>query len=158
MALDIQIGDLFNATAGKRCLVVHGCNAKGVMGSGVAKIIKDLHPEAYLVYKQAERRYGLKLGQAIIWENPYEDRCIANVITQKEYGRNPYTLYVSYDAVVLGLQNVVKYVDQYMPGIPIHLPLIGGGLGNGDKKRLIAIFEAVLHAHDATLWLKEDEQ
>jgi O-acetyl-ADP-ribose deacetylase (regulator of RNase III) len=158
MALDIQIGDLFNATAGKRTLVLHGCNAKGVMGSGVAKIIKDLHPEAYLVYKQAERRYGLKLGQAIIWENPYADRCIANVITQAEYGRNPYKVYVDYDAVICGLQNVLKYVDQYMPAIPIHLPLIGGGLANGDRKRLIAIFEAVFHAHNATLWIKEDEQ
>lgn len=158
MALDIQVGDLFNATMDKRCLVVHGCNAMGVMGSGVAKLVKDKHPEAYLAYKQAERRYGLKLGQAIIWENPREDRCIANVITQKDYGRNPYQLYVSYDAVVLGLQNVVKYVDQCMPGIEIHLPLIGGGLGNGDRKRLIAIFEAVLHNHKATLWIKEDEQ
>jgi len=158
MALDIQIGDLFNATAGKRCLVVHGCNAQGVMGSGFAKVVKDLHPEAFLAYKQVHRRRGLKLGQVVVWENPYEGRSIANAITQEFYGREPYRQYVSYDAVVLGMQNVCKFVDQHMPGTTIHLPLIGGGLGGGERKRLIAIFEAVFHAHDATLWIKEDEQ
>lgn len=155
--LSIKVGDMFTETMGKRCLVIHGCNAQGVMGSGVAALVKKLHPFAYLAYKQAQRRYGLKLGQVIMWENQDEDRSIANVITQEFYGRDARRQYVSYDAVVVGLQAVVKYMEA-MPEMPIHLPMIGGGLGGGDRKRLIAIFEAVFADRDATLWIKEDEQ
>ncbi len=157
MALDIQVGDMFNAAARDgHCLVIHGCNAQGVMGSGVAKIVKDQFPFAYLAYKQAQRRYGLKLGQIIVWEND-KGPSIANVITQEYYGREFGRQYVSYDAVIEGLQAVVKYMKD-KPDMPIHLPLIGGGLGGGDRKRLIAIFEAIFHDRDATLWIKEDEQ
>lgn len=157
MALDIKVGDMFTETMGKKCLVIHGCNMQGQMGSGVAKLVKDLHPEAYLAYKQTQRRYGLKLGQVVMWENPENDRSIANAITQEFYGRDSRRQYVSYDAVVVALQAVVKYMEN-MPDMPIHLPMIGGGLGGGDRKRLIAIFEAVFAKRDATLWIKEDEQ
>ncbi len=156
--LEIKIGDIFNATVGHKCLLVHGCNAQGVMGSGIAKIVKDQHPFAYLAYKQAQRRYGLKLGQVIVWENDAPaERSIANVITQKWYGRDANVQYVDYDAVIVGLQAVVKYMEPY-PEIPIHLPFIGGGLGGGDRRRLIAIFEAVFATREATLWIREDEQ
>lgn len=157
MALDIKVGDIFNETAGKKCLLIHGCNAQGVMGSGIAKLVKDQHPFAYLAYKQTQRRYGLMLGQVIMWENEQEDRSIANVITQEFYGRDPRRQYVNYEAVIVGLQAVVKYMEN-MPDMPIHLPFIGGGLGGGDRKRLLAIFEAIFLDRDATLWIKEDEQ
>lgn len=40
MSLSIEVGDLFNNVVGKDVIVIHGCNAKGVMGSGFAALVK----------------------------------------------------------------------------------------------------------------------
>lgn len=153
MSLEIKVGDMFTETLDKKCVIIHGCNAQGVMGSGVAAIVKKLYPHAYLAYKQGQRRVGLKLGQVILWPNPDNAPSIANAITQEFYGRVAGKQYMSYDAVIVAMQAIAKHVGTDMP---IHLPMIGGGLGGGDVKRLTAIFQAVFHANNATLWLKED--
>lgn len=156
MALAIEVGDVFNALVAskQRPLFVHGCNASGGFGSGVAGIVKKLYPLAELAYKQAYRRGGLKLGDVVVWNDILGDEpIICNAITQQNYGRDG-KLYVSYDAVVVTMQAVAKMAKE--KGMHVHLPLIGGGLGGGDVKRLTAIFQAVFHDVDATLWLKED--
>lgn len=154
MALKIEVGDLFNETKGKEdCILVHGCNAQGVMGSGVAAIVKKLYPRAYTVYKNAKYYPGLKVGDVSISVAPGECQ-IANAITQKSYGRDKNTIYVSYDGVVEAMLDIAVYAKQN--NLKVHLPMIGGGLGNGDVKRLTAIFQAAFHDVDATLWLIED--
>ena len=152
MALEIKVGDMFTETLGQQCIIIHGCNAQGVMGSGVAAIAKKLYPYCYLAYKQVERRHGLKIGQ-VVMAPPLngEGPTIANAITQEFYGRDG-KMYVSYDAVVVSMQAIAKLAGD----TPIHLPMIGGGLGGGDVKRLTAIFQAAFHGSNATLWLKED--
>ena len=47
--LKIINGDLLKA---KEKFIVHQCNAQGVMGSGVAKQIATLYPEAEKQYKE----------------------------------------------------------------------------------------------------------
>lgn len=156
MALEIIVGDMFNAVAAsnERCILVHGCNAQGKMGSGVASIVKKNFPYAELAYKQAHRRYGLKLGSVVVAEDILKkEPVVCNAITQEFYGRDG-KLYVSYDAVVVAMQSVAKLAKE--KGMHVHLPMIGGGLGGGDVKRLTAIFQAVFHDVPATLWLKED--
>jgi O-acetyl-ADP-ribose deacetylase (regulator of RNase III) len=152
MALEIKVGDLFNETLSTKCVIIHGCNAQGVMGSGVAKIVKDLFPLAYIVYKQAYKRHGLKLGNVVFWENHGNSPSIANAITQEFYGRDG-KLYLSYDALVVALQGIK---DKVGTETPIHMPLIGGGLGGGDEKRIRAIMQAVFHDCNATLWLQDE--
>ena len=150
--LSIKVGDMFSETMGQQCIIVHGCNAQGVMGSGVAAIVKKLYPYAYLSYKQVHRRHGLPLGSVVMAPAPLKrGPTIANAITQEFYGRDN-KLYVSYDAVVVAMQAIAKLAGD----TPVHLPMIGGGLGGGDVKRLTAIFQAAFHNTDATLWLKED--
>jgi hypothetical protein len=64
------------------------------------------------------------------------------MITQEYYGRDG-RQYVSYEAVEDCLENVLDWLGDY--SIPIHVPyLIGAGLGGGDEKTLLAIFEKVL--------------
>ena len=60
-----------------------------------------------------------------------------------------------YDAVVKSLTAVASYAKSN--SLEVHLPLIGGGLGGGDKRRLLAIFEAAFHDVNAILWLKEED-
>lgn len=152
MALKIEVGDMFTQTLGQRCLIVHGCNAQGVMGSGVAAIVKKLYPEAYKWYKTTQKLSGLKLGHINITSTSTPVH-VGNAITQEFYGRDG-KQYVSYDAVVLAMQAAATWAKNH--DMPVHLPLIGGGLGGGDQKRLTAIFQAAFHDVDATLWLKED--
>jgi hypothetical protein len=152
MSLKIEIGDMLTETLGKKVLLVQGCNAQGVQASGIAKLIRDLYPHAYLTYKQTERRHGLKLGAVNIWHNQ-DGPSVANAITQEFYGREKGKQYADYDAVIVSLQAVAQFAKEQ--SLPVHLPMIAGGLGGLDTKRLTAIFQAVFHDVDATLWLLE---
>lgn len=157
MALEVQSGDVFNELlkkqeAGEEVIFVHGCNAQGVMGSGVASPVKKLYPFAYDQYRQEHKDFGLVLGD-VVFAN--EDGCfvhVANAITQQYYGRDG-SRYVDYEAVITSLQKVAKSAK--VLNVPVYLPMIGGGLGGGDTKRLVAIFQAIFHDVDATLFLKE---
>lgn len=158
MALKIETGDVFNEVvklqeANKPVIFVHGCNAQGVMGSGVASVVKKLWPFAFEKYRQEYVNFGLPLGE-VVWAGATTgNMLVANAITQKNYGRDG-GLYVDYDAVIVAMQAVAKYSKDM--DIPVMFPMIGGGLGGGDVKRLTAIFQAVFHDVDATLYLKED--
>lgn len=158
MSLKIESGDAFNALyelneAGKPSIFIHGCNAKGVMGSGVASLVKKLYPFAFEQYRAEYNDFGLVLGDVVFATDEGSKVVVANAITQQNYGRDG-KLYVSYDAVVDSMQKVSAYAKKH--SLPIIMVMIGGGLGGGDTKRLTAIFQAVFHDVDATLYLKED--
>lgn len=102
--------------------IAHGCNACGVMGSGIAKAIREKYPEAYNVYRKQYINKGLKLGSVI--QATISDFCspettsvvplipdhpakiIFNCITQATYGRDPSVRYVDYDAVFSCVQEI----------------------------------------------------
>lgn len=158
MALKIESGDVFNALYYKAekdepVIFVHGCNAKGVMGSGVAALVKKLYPHAYNHYKREYDDFGFDLGNVQFCIHKDTSVVVVNAITQKNYGKDG-KLYVSYDAVIKALEDVAKYAKSH--NLPVYLPMIGGGLGGGDVKRLTAIFQAVFHDVDATLYINED--
>lgn len=158
MALKIESGDAFNALyemneAGKSVVFVHGCNAQGVMGSGVASLVKKLYPFAFDQYRAEYNDFGLVLGDVVFATDAGSKVVVANAITQKNYGRDG-KLYVDYDAVVESMQLVRNRAKKH--NLPIVMVMIGGGLGGGDTKRLTAIFQAVFYDVDATLYLKED--
>ena len=153
MILKIETGDIFNAILNRDVVFMHGCNAKGVMGSGIAKIVKDNYPHAYRAYKEIQKTQGLHLGQVIVAAPSTENEpTIVNAITQENYGRDVNVKYADYDAIIIACEAVAKHFK----GKEIHLPMIGGGLGNLDVKRLTAIYQAVFYDSDATLWLKEE--
>lgn len=138
--LTIKQGDVFEELkAGD--VFVHGCNAQGVMGSGIAKIVKDKWPQAFQLYKQEVLLGKLKIGQWNAWWDTSKDIVIVNLITQQEFGRDKAKTYVNYDAVKKGLITVVADATQACKRIVF--PFIGGGLANGDRKILLDIFHEV---------------
>jgi len=76
-------GDLMKAP---EHYILHGCNAKGVMGSGVAKLIRAKYPKAYNDYRARYENVGLKLGN-IIMSRQDDDKYIINVVSQDGYGK-----------------------------------------------------------------------
>ena len=136
-------GDLFESNDWN--VLIHGCNAQGVMGSGIAKTIRDNFPQ---VWEDYYKEYitcqtfnnELELGHVII--TPHQringrEVTICSAITQRYYGRDG-RRYVDYFAVHRALEKVF-----YMFGAQdvFAMPMIGGGLGGGDVTTLKQIYE-----------------
>lgn len=164
-------GDLLkNVTNG---IIVNGCNAQGVMGSGFAKQIREIYPEAYNAYMEhyKENYAGqniLRLGECISAE-VLPDLLVINAITQKFYGRKPIR-YVDYDAVRICFKDVaniacrmtekrmdaskdhIQIIQNYMPSI--NFPMIGAGLGGGDWNVISKIIdEEIPDDFQKNLWV-----
>lgn len=133
-------GDLFTT---KDRLIAHGCNARGVMGSGVAASIKKMYPGAFEAYKMGP--YDV-MGTVIYHvSRSYDSRgtVIANCITQSEYGLTKNHRYVSYDALDTCMSNIHFYcIDNNIGSISI--PKIGAGLGGGDWAVIEKIIQSKL--------------
>lgn len=118
--------------------LIHGCNSKGVMGSGVAKVLREKYPRAYQDYNDSYNSYGLELGTIIVSVQD-DGKVIHNAITQKDYGRRDDRIYVSYWAIAEAFRKINSW------GIKeIAMPKIGAGLANGDWNVISAIIENTL--------------
>jgi len=128
--ININNGDMLaNVTGG---IIVHGCNAQGVMGSGIALSIKNKWPEVFNAYRKKFLDSGLILGE-VIYVKVAENLIVANAITQEFYkGNTSYAdiRYTSYDAVDKAFADINKYSQR--TNLPIHYPLIGAVRGGGN--------------------------
>lgn len=127
--------------------IVHGCNSHGVMGSGVAKAIRSKYPMAYEDYRSMYYSYGLDLGNIAI-SRQEDGKTIYNAITQKDYGRDPSKIYVSYWAIA----NVFRMIDSINID-EIAMPMIGAGLANDDWNVISAIIENTLTRVKPTVYV-----
>lgn len=150
-----QIGNLMHVTSGH---IVHGCNAQGVMGSGVALGVKQTFPGAFESYIQQYRTHGLVLGVAYPYvEN--EDLVIWNAITQEGFGgtvRN-----TSYDAIQTCFEQINWHIKEggvdnsaFMQPNEIHIPMIGAARGGGNWEIIREIIEQTMD-YPVTLWLPD---
>lgn len=133
MKIEYKQGSLLEAP--ERYLV-HGCNAQKKMASGIAKLIREKYPEAFDAYEKTYELQGkLDLGQAI-FVNCHDGKIVINAITQKFYGREPNTIYVSYEAIREAVRRINRFVRE-----PVAFPQIGAGLGGGDWQLISQIIE-----------------
>ena len=88
MKIDYRVGDALLTDAS---FIIQGCNAQGVMGSGIAKLIRDVYPIVFTEYRDHYERYSLLMGEVVpvvvssvnyrsVWVG---DRYILNGITQE---------------------------------------------------------------------------
>jgi O-acetyl-ADP-ribose deacetylase (regulator of RNase III) len=146
-----KTGDLMQA---RERFILHGCNAQGRMGSGVAKLIRDRYPTAYADYRSAYDDCGLSLGQ-VIW-SINDPHVIINAITQEFYGYDAHqgAVYVSYE----GLGTAIDQINQTalksrkdasiaasIGGIvtEVAMPLVGAGLAGGSWDIIEQIIEGL---------------
>jgi O-acetyl-ADP-ribose deacetylase (regulator of RNase III) len=137
-----------NILSVKEGIIAHQCNAQGVMGSGIAKQIKALYPDAYTHYVSAIRTGELTLGMCQLVQVS-RTLYIANLIGQDRYGRDG-TQYTDYSA----LSQALFELSKLSKGLEVHHPLIGCGLGGGDWNTVKSLIERNL-GNDTTLWLYE---
>lgn len=141
-------GNIFDFV-GRNDAIVHGCNAQGVMGSGIALEVKTRYPGAFNAYVRKHQEDGLLLGDAIPYYDPKDKFWIINAVTQDYYGRDG-KRYVSYDAVAVAFKRIRAASDKFDR---LFFPLIGAGLGGGDWNVIQAIIESEFKGSDTELIL-----
>lgn len=145
-----HVGDLLSVKQG---ILVHGCNALGVMGAGVALAIRKRYPECYERYRKQHITAGLSLGELVLYEVPNEgapELIIANAITQQNVGTEQRQ--VDYEAVDRCFESVAKLArERHLEDI--HFPLIGCGLAGGDWGVIEPIIAERLEGLRAHLWV-----
>lgn len=129
--------------------ICHQVNCQGVMGSGIARQIRERWPEVYEEYSDhcngwfspGDERRGL-LGSIDIVQVWGEPRlCVINMYSQQYCGYDG-ARYTSYDAFAKALELIrqsTSYNDSI--GFPKN---IGCGLGGGNWKVISALIEEIL--------------
>jgi O-acetyl-ADP-ribose deacetylase (regulator of RNase III) len=148
MKIIYKMGNLMEAA--EPC-IAHGCNAQGVMGSGVALAIRKTFPDAFRVYERTyiDGHNHLQMGTVAIAHT--KGKLIANCITQEYFGPGD-RRYVSYDAISLCLQMINNYkIDS------VALPLIGAGLGGGNWNIIATIIEEELTKVQPVVYVLSEE-
>ncbi len=150
--IQTKTGNLLHVKEGH---IVHGCNAQGVMGSGVALGIKQKYPGAYDDYRFQFENSGLELGRSYPW-SPSNELVIWNAITQNLYGKG--TRMVSYDAIQTCFEEINISIAGLGPDAiapqEIHIPLIGASRGGGNWEIIREIIEQTMN-YPVTLWLPD---
>lgn len=138
-------GDLFSTDAD---IIAHGCNCQGVMGSGVAKIVRDRYSKAYHAYLDLFDDEGLSLGDVqFVLQN--DGKYIANCMTQNRFmPRN--VCHADYIAIGTCMQTVKEFAQS--KGLSIAIPKIGAGLAGGDWSKIEGILEEVFSDYDVTVY------
>lgn len=97
-------GNLFSTNADVIC---HQVNCQGVMGSGVAKQVKEKYPEVYKEYKDVCTCLGKNaLGRSVVVKiNNTCDKYIANLFCQNNYGSDG-KRYTNYEAVYRAFESI----------------------------------------------------
>jgi len=134
MEIEYKIGDV---TEAEERIIVHGANAQGKMGSGVAKVIRAKFPKAYEKYRDFYNEYGLTVGMNINVE--CGDKIIINAITQDKYGYDG-NKYCDY-AAIRSCMKEANIAALKFNETRIAMPKIGAGLGGGDFNIIARIIE-----------------
>ena len=141
----LHYGNLLDAPEKYIC---HQVNLQGVMGSGVAKYVKEKYPHIFKSYYGVCANYNNKdlLGSVLFAQTQDgTDKTICNMFSQNEYGYDG-ALYTSYDA----FRNCLEHIKGYCPkgssiAFPWKIACVRGGADWGIIKPMI---EEVLVDYD----------
>lgn len=140
-------GDIFQNTTG---IIMHGCNCYGVMGAGVAKIVKDKYTLAYKKYAElcAEVDSPRDLLGATHCPLVLPNLYIANCFTQVAPGPCA-------DAAAIKecLVDVMRFAREM--NLPVHSVQIGCGIGGlkwDDVRLIYEQVDAFFPDVDLTVW------
>jgi len=145
--INIIDGDILQAKEG---IICHQVNCKGVMGSGLAKQIKEKYPEAYKEYLALCTKYTHyePLG-SVQFVNCHDGKIIANIFGQRNYGRG--SKQTDYDALEHGLLQLYDLSKQ--EGLTVAIPFnIGCGLAGGSWPFVYSMIEEVFQDCDVILY------
>lgn len=147
--------DIFESGADYIC---HQVNCQGVMGSGVAKQVRERCPVVYEHYKRwcdvMPKDYLLGQAQFVKTQEEHHTsfKGIVNLFAQYNYGYDG-RCYTDYDA----LRNALKFFKNYLLTKPtIAIPyLMGCHRGGGDWNVVYSMIEEVFADYDGDVLICE---
>lgn len=116
-------------------IIVQGCNCWNVMGSGIAKSIREQFPDAWLADQETLAGDRNKLGCYTI--GMAGRLVVINAYTQYNTAKYPGQDVFEYKSFELILDKLAKRFGKYRIG----LPMIGMGLAGGDPAQIIPMIE-----------------
>lgn len=134
----------------------HQVNCQGVMGKGLALVIKQMYPEAYLSYMELYTGYdefnkNKLLGQCQIVKS--KNKYIANLHGQMNWGNNKNTIYTNYDKLKESLFELKEFAKKNKLSIAIPYN-IGCGYANGDWDKVLSDIKDVFKDYYVILYKK----
>ena len=154
MTYNHKIGNILDVKQG---LIVHQVNAQGVMGSGIALLLRNKWPavweEYHKVVKQNQPDKGLSYMGHVIYVQVEPGLWVANVVGQQFYGSAGN--YTSYEALEMAFHSINNFASNNE--LDVHYPLIGCGLAGGDWTRVSQIISDRLGTIDHMLWTLPSE-
>ncbi|MDO4562215.1 MAG: Appr-1-p processing protein [Clostridia bacterium] len=155
-------GNIFESNAD---VILHQVNCQGVMGSGVAKQVRERYPIVYDYYKSwcDNDEYNPKhfptspllgmiqivyIDDNVVGDTNNSNRVIVNMFSQDKFGYDG-KCYTNYDALKRCLENVNIQFKGYTVAIPYGLGCVRGG---GDWNVVSKMIETSLKDCDVTLY------
>lgn len=105
-------------------IIIHQVNCMGVMGSGVAKALRDKHPQVFSSYKEfLEGMKGHEWDALGVWQEVKinDDLSVVNLFSQYDFGYDG-KRYTEYGAFSSGLRCIADNLDNNTGGGRFYLP------------------------------------
>lgn len=109
--MQTKFGDILTQTAG---IIIQQVNAQGVMGSGIARQIRNKYPAVFSAYLSAVAAVPVKrelLGR-VIPVQVTQQLAVLNIVGQLNYGKDPQVQYTSYEALDAAFKSIREYCLQ----------------------------------------------
>jgi O-acetyl-ADP-ribose deacetylase (regulator of RNase III) len=140
-------GDVFNSDAD---YILHQTNCKGVMGSGIAKTVKEMYPDVFneyhLLCRDSEWYEVLGSSQIIKVSNK---RSIVNIFGQNGYSRmNVDTDYESLSSALKDFYNKLDHNKINKIALPYKMSCDRGG---GDWNVVLELIDGILNKDDTEI-------
>lgn len=158
MAVIIKEGNVFDSDAQ---IICHQVNCQGVMGSGVAKEVRQRYPNVYEQYQELCEEHEdytaglLGTAQIVSVNNEGRELYIANCFGQDRYGYDG-AQYTSVGALMEAFIYVAEQARQH--GWKVAMPYkIGCVRGGADWDTVKKIIDVTFQGVDVELWRLEEK-
>jgi len=140
-------------TTVERGIVLHGCNARGKQGSGVALAVRNKWPTEYTEYAKLCEEFkdnAMSLLGYLQLVEVGRGLFVGNAITQLNYGYDG-GVYADIDAVKSSLTRAVLEAKERE--LPLYLPRIGCGLGGLSWEKQVGPILEQLNSKDVDIYV-----
>ncbi len=132
----------------------HQANCQNTFGSGIARTIREMYPNAYAADTAAFKTGNAKLGEISVGaissepNGPSSIRRIYNLYGQNLYGRGPRQ--TNYDALYSALEAMVKHLrESTVTDVPVGFPYkMGSDRGGGSWDVVSRLIEVAFDDYD----------
>ncbi len=165
MTISIMDGDLLKA---RENIIGHQVNCKGVMGSGIAKQIKNKYPRVFLDYNRLCKDSKPSMLKSFIFPDdpskllgtcqilPCEDgKYVANIFGQDDFGVDKCC--TNYEALRNSLQDLCSFAkkNNFSVALPFNLGCYRGG---GDWNTVVVMLDNIFDDSGVDITLYRFEQ